>query len=106
MGLTVLKAETLTSKEKKKKSHFLGEMAKADIEERETKKIPISLRILTKIKGKMPKFQASFRISIVLVLVYAFLGFVLVFFAFFWFVAIDSLVILGFHVVLNISMSS
>ena len=54
----------------------------------------------------MPRFQASLRIFVVLVLVSAFLGFVLVFSAFFWFVAMDYLSILGFHVVLNISMSS
>ena len=81
-------------------------MARVDIEEREIAKIPISLRILTMIKGKRPRFQASLRISAVFVLVAAFLGFVLEFSAFFWFVALDSLSILSFYVVLNISMSS
>ena len=81
-------------------------MTRADIGERETEKILIFLRILTKIKGKRPRFQASLRIYAVLVLFPTFLGFVLVFSVFFWFVAIDSLVILGFHVVLSISMSS
>ena len=82
------------------------ETARADIEERETEKILISLRILTKIKGKRPRFQASFSISAVLVLFSTFLGFVLVFSTFFWFGAMNYLIILGFHVVLNISISS
>ena len=36
-----------------KRSILKREMIRADIEERETKKIPISLRILTKIEGKV-----------------------------------------------------
>ena len=100
----MLRVETLTIKEQKEP--LLRETARVDIEERETTKIAIFLRILTKIKekkAKIPSFTLDF---CSLVLVYVFLGFVLVFSAFFLFVAMDSLSILGFYVVLNISMSN
>ena len=97
----MLRAETLTLK-KGKRAFLKGETARAELQERELAKIPIFLKILTKIQGKRPRFQASLRIFAVLVLVFAFLGFVLVFSAFFWFVAMDIHSILGFHVILNI----
>ena len=54
----MLRAETLTLKEKNKP--LLSEKtARVEIGERETAKTPISFRILTKIEGKKAKIKIS-----------------------------------------------
>ena len=105
MGLTVLRAKTLTLKDQKEPLLSRGQLGLVLRREKQ-QKYPFPWGFLSKIEGKRPRFQVSLRIFVVLVLVFAFLGFVLVFFVFFWFVAMDSLSILGSYVVLNISMSS
>ena len=56
-GLTVLRAETLTLKEKKKPLLIRGRL-ELILEREKQQKTPISLRILTKIEGKKAKIPS------------------------------------------------
>ena len=74
-GLTVLRAKTLTLKDKKDpllRERRLGLILRRDKQQ----KYPCPWRFSPRLKGKRPKFQVSLRFSAVLVLVSAFLGFV------------------------------